>query len=864
MEKQKFGRIKHKGATDLLKRMRRFLCIGLASLVLLSGCTGNGNDKKVVKGGYRETEINMPAGYQQNSNPMFLKDGRVIMVATRTIEEVQNENVIKEEAKKEEAKKEEATSEEATGEEAKKEVAEKGEAASTDAKAVPVDEKQMVEYTPPEQKYDILTWQDLTKEPTVDPLKLPVNTYFDSQGALIADIDGNPILRVNSYDQEKGVQKFILYWLPEAKGAGKDATPVSPAKEQLLDLGESYPNAIVALTGGLFAAASWDSIKVYGADGKKVKDLSISYTNQMFRAGDKLVVVDGEKSELVFYDSTTLKESTRMKVARSVINNSSSAVGFDDGTLYFYGQNGIYKVDSSIAANPAPDTSVQTEAEMVLDFLQCSLADPEIYANGFAVGSDKQIIIMANSNRMGGRMYSSSMAVSVAAGEYSENSGPRMQIFLYKWDPELDLSNKTILTVSSLFTDQILRIAAFQFQKQHPDVQFKITQYYDKMEDQMKWSDFIRTVNTDILSGKTADIMFLDNLPLDSYMRRGILVDLNSVVNELGGAEKLNMGIVNGMKNKDGKLYALPLTFTTYALIGRKNVIDQVTDLQSLLTLKLEPEQKALSSMQKQSLFQQLLMTNLPVFIDKQSGNYRFDTPEFIGFLELIDRIYNEAQVPPPELPENPTDEDYKKMDMGNFYQNTQKDRYTGKTAMSMTTLGNLDSLSYEFSYSGGKDASWTFMPKLKDIGGEIFMPQTTLGISAKSKNQKLAIEFVKMIFSGEIEGVENYMWGFSVVKAQQEKTIKNLLEQYKQQEEAGGKRQMHIDEKTSIEMITLTEQQMRDIVNRLDECTIPVQYDQTLSEFLNEEIKPFLYGRKTAKEAAEALQRRAAAYLAE
>lgn len=837
-----------KGEINLLRRMRRFLCIGLASLILLSGCAGNGNEKNVSKGGYRETEINMPEGYQQNSNPMFLKDGRVIILATRMIEEMPMEG----DAFSVDAK---ATLEAASGEAKAKE----DEAVPADS--VVVDEKPMAEYTPPEQKHDILIWTDLTKDPTIDPLKLPANTYFDSQAALIMDVDGNPILRTNSYDQEKGVQKTILYWLPEAKGAGKDAPPVAPAKEQLLDLGESYPNAIVALPGGSFAVSSWDSIKVFGADGKKVKDLSVSYTNQMFRAGNNLVVVDGEKSELVFYDTTTLQESTRMKVGRSVINNSSSAVGFDDGTLYFYGHNGIYKLASTVDASPAPAASVKTEAEMVLDFLQYSLADPALYANGFAVGSDKQILIMANSDMgMMGR-HAVKSSVAIAAGE---SFGPMMRIFLYQWDPELDLSNKTVLTVSTLFSDQILRVAAFEFQKQHPDVQIKITQYYDKMEDQMKWSDFIRTVNTDILSGKIADVMFLDNLPLESYMRRGILVDLNSFVNELGGAEKLNMGIVNGMKNEDGKLYALPLTFTTFALIGRKNVIDQVTDLQSLLTLKLEPEQKALSPMDKQSLFQQLLMANLPVFIDKQSGNYRFDTPEFIGFLETFDRIYNEAQVPPPELPENPTEEDYRKMDMGDFYQNIQKDRYTGKNAMSITTLGNLDSLTYEFAYSGGKDASWTFIPKLKDMGGEIFMPQTTLGISAKSKNQKLAAEFVKMFFSGEIDGAENYMWGFSVVKAQQEKIIENLLEDYKRQEEMGGKRQMHIDEKTMIDLIMLTEQQMHDIVNRLEACTIPIRFDQTLSEFLNEEIKPFLYGRKSAKEAAEALQRRAAAYLAE
>ena len=115
----------------MLRRMRSFFCIGLASLILFSGCSGNGNEKQVIKGGYRETEINMPAGYQQSTYPVFLKDGRVIMVATRTFEEVQYENIIKEEAASKEATKVEVTKEE----EKKEELTEEGEAASGDVKA---------------------------------------------------------------------------------------------------------------------------------------------------------------------------------------------------------------------------------------------------------------------------------------------------------------------------------------------------------------------------------------------------------------------------------------------------------------------------------------------------------------------------------------------------------------------------------------------------------------------------------------------------------------------------------------------------------------------------------------------------------
>lgn len=868
-----------------MKKVLKVICIILAIIIVAGGC-GKTKPKPSVKGGYRETEITMPEGYQQYSNPIFLADGRLMMLASRMTangEPVDNGGgpiIYRDYGVKVQAtvrKEEDSEDLSENDEELAADIDSSGlsSAATTDVGPLPIDPDKPVDPNYPDEPYEeviyethyeILVWNELSGSPTVDPVKLPENTYFDSNNSLMTDFEGKPVLRTTGYKEETGEQLLRLFWLPEAINAGRDAEAVEPVKSIEIAMADIYPNAVIILPNGQVACASWDRIVLFGQDGKKVKESSTGYIYQMTKYGSNIVAVDGEKGELVYYDAAALQEQKRVKITRTVLNNTNNMIALEDGSLYFSGMNGVYLLEPETAADSDAAAAASKEGEtreprLVLDAMGYSLADPNISISGFAVSKDKSLFILGNSN-----YYYPMYRDSIMPG-YGQQPA---RGFIYKWDPELDLSNKTILTVSSLWTDQMLRVAAFEFQKKHPDVQIKLTQYYDKMENEMPWSDFIRAINTDILSGKAADVMFLDNLPLKSYSRRGVLVDLSDYIDDFGGADKLNMGIVNGMRDENGKLYALPLMFSTYQLIGRKNVIDQVTDLKSILTLNLAPDQKALAPQEREQLFQQLLQTNMPCFIDEKTGNYKFDSPVFIEFLELFDRLYYEAQTPPPPMPEYDeqgnvkpgpaTDTEY-----WDFWNTIQKDKYLGKVAMSMQQYSYLDGMQWEFTLMGGKDASWTFLPQIKDMGGAVFTPSSMLGISANSKNKELAAEFIKMIFSGEIENMRNYIYGFSTIKAYQEEAIQNILKQYKEQDENGwGPGQVWIDENLQVDMIRFTETQLRDTIKRLEECTVPIQYDQTLSEFMNEELRPFLKGEKSAREAAESLQRRAAAYLGE
>lgn len=863
------------------KLLKTLSCLTLATLMFLTACTGNsgGKNKKgqAEMGGYKEEEVVMPKGYSQVSNAVFLPDGKMVVVGQRYIdyESIYRESEMPSEAAtdatgtevepetSQEPTAEEPTAEEPTTEEpAKEKDAEQqtDEAATEEEPATelpPSGEAQ--EFIRPKEQFDLIAWDDLTKEPTVDPLELPENSYF-SNNALMLDAQGNVVLVMNGYDPEKQTNKFSVYTLNGPKGAGKDATAVPPVSSFALDLGDMHPNSYTMLANGDIAVCDYTGLRIFDSKGNKVKELAAgSFTYQVTANKDHLIALNGDSSELVHYDIQTYSELFRVPVRQSIFGNLTSVKALDDGSIYFFGQDGVKKMD---APQKDGDKYKVPEVQYVLNSIDYKLSEPGRYIQSFSMTQDNQIIAigsMDGNNMIGG--YRRATAVSVATSDEEGEAGPKMFGYVYTWDPTIDNSDKVELEITAMFSDQMLLTAASIFREKHPNVRIRITQYYDKMEKDMKWSDLIKSINTDILSGKGGDVMFLDNMPIQSYMRRGVLVDLEDLITELGGEENLNMGVINGMRNDEGKLYAIPMWFQTYALYGRKDAIKQVTDLKSILDINVKPDQRILASMQRNELFQLLLISNLPAFIDEKTGNYRFDSPEFINFLELFDRIYNEAQEPPYELPENPTEEDFRKYD--EMYTKNRLDLYKGNIAMQISYLYGIDSL--DFTMAGGEDADWTFLPTVKDMGGAVYTPNNILGINAKSDQKELAAEFIKLLFSGD-ERLHNYVWGFLTIKSVQERAIQQQLERYKEQDENGWGNTAWIGGPDNVEVpaYRMTEQQMRDMVAKLDQCTIPNIYDNTLMEFLNEEVEPFLNKTKSATEVAQSLQKRAAAYLAE
>lgn len=57
--------------------------------------------------------------------------------------------------------------------------------------------------------------------------------------------------------------------------------------------------------------------------------------------------------------------------------------------------------------------------------------------------------------------------------------------------------------------------------------------------DAVTTSDAIRTLNTEVMAGEGPDILFMDGLPVNSYIEKGLLADVSDVMNPLISDGKL-------------------------------------------------------------------------------------------------------------------------------------------------------------------------------------------------------------------------------------------------------------------------------------------------------------------------------------
>jgi ABC-type glycerol-3-phosphate transport system substrate-binding protein len=61
--------------------------------------------------------------------------------------------------------------------------------------------------------------------------------------------------------------------------------------------------------------------------------------------------------------------------------------------------------------------------------------------------------------------------------------------------------------------------------------------------------DALKTLSTDILAGNGPDVLILDGMPVDSYVEKGILIDISDVVDEVKASDGLVDSIVKDSTN---------------------------------------------------------------------------------------------------------------------------------------------------------------------------------------------------------------------------------------------------------------------------------------------------------------------------
>lgn len=75
----------------------------------------------------------------------------------------------------------------------------------------------------------------------------------------------------------------------------------------------------------------------------------------------------------------------------------------------------------------------------------------------------------------------------------------------------------------------LLRETVNTYASEHPEQTVTVEYGQDSLDNGMTVDDVIRTLNVEIFAGEGPDVLVLDGLPVESYIRQGILADLSNI-----------------------------------------------------------------------------------------------------------------------------------------------------------------------------------------------------------------------------------------------------------------------------------------------------------------------------------------------
>ncbi len=363
-------------------------------------------------------------------------------------------------------------------------------------------------------------------------------------------------------------------------------------------------------------------------------------------------------------------------------------------------------------------------------------------------------------------------AKALEGQEFLVQFNPAGGLVRYHFDESIRSMPEKEIRIYSLEENGSVRQAVTSFKKAHTDMYVRY-ETGTGSESGVTVEDAVKQLNTRILSGEGPDVIILDGLPVESYMEKGLLSDLSEVIDTADGENALFSNLTESFRREDGTICAMPLCIQVPLLVGDTDVICEMTDLESLAdgteALREEnPEGGLLGLYDAESLLGLLGMVSSPAWID---GSGQIDREAVEAFLTQAKRIYDaehEGAVPEEMAVLQEEDEELlqygfdpmrQKMEACNNVLNIRR----GYAKLACGYVDGiqicLDNITTVIELEGEMD--------YKSFPGQaqnVFLPKVIAGISAKSGEPEAAREFLRTMFSEEVQ--KNIYDGYPVNRA--------------------------------------------------------------------------------------------------
>ncbi len=680
-----------------------------------------------------------------------------------------------------------------------------------------------------------------------------VNDYTENSGAYIQDCqvlsDGSLIVFMYEYsfDEETGdytnTSPVRLYTSPDVYTEIDFDTPINAYDGTSSEEAYHYYYNIKALPNGDICVSDGNSNgSIYVIrDFKEVVTCIKSDENVYFNGIN--IAKDG-RAILNYYNQTDYKD------AMCYLDLESGKLGekFESTGLGNY----IYSL------NTPPENSKY-------DFYFST--NNQIY--GYTIATDSSEIVCdwvnsdVNSNELGSvAILSDDKIMGIV------NSGSKKKIGVFNRVPDEEITEKYIINYAGDYINYNLINTILRFNRSNPDYRIAIKDYslYNTNENYELGQT---KLNNDIISGNIPDIIQLSSqMPVSSYMSKGLFADLNEFMDrdESFNREDYLTNVFDAL-SVGGKLYQISPYFSVTTMVAKKSLVgdvDHITPGQMIEIIKSNPDARIFEDMTRDSFLRYIIQTNMNRFVDNATGICRFDSDEFIELLELSmlmpEKSIYEEEYGGAVMYDVAYDDD--------FWNELYNGCRTGKTLFYSAYLG--DYRTYWSMYKGtfGDEIALIGYPA-EDSNGSAINADFCLAMSAKGTMQEGIWEFFKYVLSEELFTEDNVYLAYAFpvnIKALNRLAEDNMQKNYYENAD-GTREEFDTTWWTGNEEIVIGEidkehvEKVNDFLRSLRNVT---QYDNELMDIISEEASAYFSGAKTSAEAASLIQNRASIFVNE
>lgn len=409
--------------------------------------------------------------------------------------------------------------------------------------------------------------------------------------------------------------------------------------------------------------------------------------------------------------------------------------------------------------------------------------------------------------------------------------------------PSLEEGNseeKTLITMAGLQINSFLKEAVYRFNRENQEYEIEIKDYQGDLS----------KLSADLMTEGTIDLLCLDGLPKENYVKKGLLCNLNPFLeqDEEMKKEDLLEPVYDLLSNQQG-MYSWTPGFSVETVFGKASLLGEEYSLTPQKAMELQKElaegEKLYFAINREEMMKKLMEANLNSFVNPDNGTCSFQNEKFMNLLQFAEKF-------PEEEEEDMT-----------MHQKVQADQiiFVREAITDFTSF-----LFYEKMF--GEKISFTGYPAYDNPGNLFSSAGMETAILEQSKHKEGAWEYLKYITSEPYLRQYCDMQFFPVRRDCIESYIQIMSATEPYVDEQGQEHEAYhctigYDDYT-VELGALEEEQISGFWTLLEHMYLPVQLENGIWEVIMEETERYFHGEISKEECAGNLEKRISLYLEE